>query len=308
MNPLIDEMTQSVQSTDNLIEFLSQRLFPGIPAMKASVENFTDQKRDQATAYIEAYEAFEDALRDLSDATLQLLAQDEEEHDREKEAEEAERVENKRFFFAPSANADYVDWTQRECWTIDEAVALLLGKDPAVVSWDLLNPLVFKSRFAKRYADLRQQIKDAQASGEIEEPFTPEVFLHFAQSAGFVLPVELEKVLNPATNETAEELEQGALLFRHLIGDRRGDLETDGGAIEGERSDAVSDTHSAKEYELLLRIFHALAVSRYGIEIGSKDISIAKAIVAELEKGGLQINAYKVLKLLNDAAEVPPID
>ena len=301
-------MTQGAQSTDDLIQFLSQRLFPGIAAMKASVENFTDQKRDQATAYIEACEAFESALRDLSDTTLQLLAQDEEEHDREIEQEEAERVENKRFFFEPSANADYMDWTQRECWTVDEAVALLLGKDPVTVNWNSMNPLVFKSRFAKRYSDLRQQIKDAQVSGEIEEPFTPEAFLQFASSAGYVLPVELEHVLNPVNDEIADDkLEQGALLFRHLIGERQDDLKTESGEIEGDRFNAGSDTQAAKQYELLLRIFHASAVSRYGFEKGSMDISIAKDIVAELEDGGLQINPYKVLKLLNDAADLSPI-
>jgi hypothetical protein len=302
-----DDMIQPVQTKDKLIEVLCLRLFPKTPTLKASIEILIDENREKALAYLKACEAYEVELRQLSDTALLALDKDENEHNKRIEKEDAEREENDRFFFELSARADYMDWTQRECWTVDEATALLLGKDPAAVDWNSVNPLVFKSRFAKRYADLRQQIKTAQASGEIPASNTPEAFLHFAHSAGFVLPAELETVLNPVEDEpAAKDLEQGEMMFRHLIDQKQQKNQSASCENEDERLDARSDVSVRKEYELLLRIFHAIAVSHYGFEKGSNDMSIAKSIVAELEDGDLHINLFKVLKLLNDAADLPP--
>lgn len=42
-------------------------------------------------------------------------------------------AESARFYNLPGANADFDYWSKADFWTLDEAVALLLGKDPSIV-------------------------------------------------------------------------------------------------------------------------------------------------------------------------------
>jgi hypothetical protein len=50
-------------------------------------------------------------------------------------AEELALEEGQRFYNHPSANADLGLWAKKAYWTLDEAVALTLSKNPEVVSW-----------------------------------------------------------------------------------------------------------------------------------------------------------------------------
>ena len=47
-----------------------------------------------------------------------------------------QREEDARFFNQPHANADFDHWSKAEHWSLDEAIALVLGKAPEIVSWD----------------------------------------------------------------------------------------------------------------------------------------------------------------------------
>ena len=52
-----------------------------------------------------------------------------------KQAAKATQIEAALFYNQRSASADFDYWAKAEYWTFDEAVALLLGKAPAVVTW-----------------------------------------------------------------------------------------------------------------------------------------------------------------------------
>jgi hypothetical protein len=47
----------------------------------------------------------------------------------------AQAKEQQQFYNRPEARADFAFWLKLDYWTLDEAVALLLGKDPRVVTW-----------------------------------------------------------------------------------------------------------------------------------------------------------------------------
>ena len=190
-------MSQSLQHDENLIDFLSLRLFPHKMTIKAKAELLEGEKLEAARSYIKAIDEFEAELAQLSDGALIALVKDEKESDAQQEKERAAEEENNRFFHDLSARADYLEWTQPEQWTIDQATALLLGKNPDIVNWNNVNPLVYKSKFAKRYGDLRGQLKDARECGKIHASLSPAAFLHYAKSAGFALPAELEMMLAP---------------------------------------------------------------------------------------------------------------
>lgn len=300
-------MIKAVLTRDKLIKVLCLRLFPNTPRLKASVEILTDRNRNKAIEYIESCKAYEMELRQLSDMALLVLAKDEKEHDRQIAEEDAEQKEYNRFFFDRSALADYTDWQQRERWTVDEATALLLGKNPNVVNWHSINPLVFKSHFAKRYAALREQIKSAQASGGVQETNTPEAFLHFARSAGFALPRELEAVINPIEDEPKTvEPDQGSLTFQRILEEKLQRVDPTSSENEHERVDTRSDVSIWQERDFLLKVFGAMSVNHYGFETGSNNMLVAKKIVTELDKSGVSVDPYKILRLLNDAAKLAP--
>lgn len=62
---------------------------------------------------------------------------------RQAEARKLEKAKNdeaSKFYNLASASADFEHWSKAEYWTLEEAVSLLLGKDPRVVSWETLKP------------------------------------------------------------------------------------------------------------------------------------------------------------------------
>lgn len=98
---------------------------------------------------------------------------------REREARaaaEAAAKEAAKFYNQPQACADFAHWGKMEYWTFDEALALLLGKDPRIVSRAAMNrelspgieALFFdrpaeKSGFVRSYENLRQLAERASA-------------------------------------------------------------------------------------------------------------------------------------------------
>ena len=208
---------------DNLVETLSKRLYPEKLTVMAKTELLTADKRQQADSYIKACEEYEAELNQLSEAALLALAEDEFDQDKVRQNELAEEEENNRFFYDRSSRADYTDWVDRETWTVDEATALLLGKNPDIVNWNSVNPLAYKSRFAERYAELRKKIADDLASSKIHHSKTPAAYLHYASSIGFVLPADMQILLIPSKQGTDENehkvqtQDEGIASFRQLI-------------------------------------------------------------------------------------------
>lgn len=85
----------------------------------------------------------------------------------EADARRAAAVEAAKFYNAPGARAAYGYWLTMDTWSLDDMVALLLGRDPRVVSWEAISAelepkgLIFKTKapptqFVKAYLDLRK--------------------------------------------------------------------------------------------------------------------------------------------------------
>jgi hypothetical protein len=321
------------QQTENPIDFLSLRLFPAKLTIRAKAELLTDRKREEALAYIRDIDEFEAELSQLSPAALQALVDDENESDKTIAEEQAEQEENSRFFYDRSARADYIEWTKKVTWTVDEGTALLLGKDPAVVKWHSINPLVYKSKFAKRYADLRQLIKQAVESGELHESQTPAAYLLFAKSSGFALPAELEAMVTPAEtkkkangpaesagdnaeageSETGDETARAVSMFQNLLEQNREKLQSKEPEPEPQpepakpaEPDVAPDTilSMLQERETLLRMLGAMAIGGYGFEPGCDDKSITDRIVKDFRNYGLSANPVAAHKLIGDAVRL----
>ncbi len=92
------------------------------------------------------------------------------------------------------AEADFVYWGNMPFWTLDEGIALLLGKDPERVNWGVIRHYVnseFSIDLCFDYSKLRTLILRSLDVGEIEESNSPAVFLAWAETKQVKIPEAL---------------------------------------------------------------------------------------------------------------------
>ena len=67
--------------------------------------------------------------------------------------------ERKRFFNQTTSDADVNYWSKQAYWSIDEAIALILGKDPRKVTWNNVKSHLPTSPLAMKFHELREIAK-----------------------------------------------------------------------------------------------------------------------------------------------------
>jgi hypothetical protein len=157
-------------------------------------------------------------------------------------AAEAAAKEAAKFYNQPQAGADFAHWAKLEYWTFDEALALLLGKDPRIVSRSAmkreLSPGIDalflehpaeKSPFLRSYKDLRQLAERASAmQGPRLRP--ADVLLWAHQTGAAALPPALLKAVaarhrTPLLAAPAPTPPTPSVETKHAAGlDKRSDL------------------------------------------------------------------------------------
>ncbi len=109
--------------------------------------------------------------------------------------EKAEKEEQQRSFNQPWAKADFDHWAKMSYWTIDECVALSLGKNPKAADWEYIQPIVGISPFAAEFAAKREILLRAKTMGQLWESTIPSVFLAWAERMRFSIPTEMVSAL-----------------------------------------------------------------------------------------------------------------
>ena len=124
------------------------------------VEKFRSYDAEMCTA-MQRYKLH---LKNLSRAEV------EEEVDK-REAELAERSpgDERLFFNEPFAHADNDHRATKDTWSLEEAAALLLGKDPDVVKTDSLSRFLESSVFVAKFVKLLYGLQEAKERGELDE-------------------------------------------------------------------------------------------------------------------------------------------
>lgn len=114
--------------------------------------------------------------------------------------------EDARFYNQAAAIADFVYWCKADYWTLDEAVALLLGREPRVVTpaalqAELKQPTGFlglgeppkRAKFHSEYDGLRQLMVRAENLGAPR--LKPRAVLDWAQRTATPIPTKLVDAL-----------------------------------------------------------------------------------------------------------------
>lgn len=174
----------------NEIEFLVRRKFP--PTVFSALPN---QSQPKGATTVDRFirhgeiDRYRYELQQLSSEQFQSLYDEE----REKAFADQRREEEARFFNRPHAAADFGHWSKTEHWSLDEAIALILGKAPEIVSWPKLESLCQISPFVKQYARLRDLTQRAAAWKKLYDPVLPSLFLRWAKENDIDVPAELQQ-------------------------------------------------------------------------------------------------------------------
>jgi hypothetical protein len=109
---------------------------------------------------------------------------------------EADKIESAWAFNKPYAIATpevYDHWAQRRWWKMDDALSLLLGRNPTYVKLEDLNDAGNSSAFVRKYAELRAIALThvGGGDGQLYDPIHPGVFLRWAERYKKAIPPEL---------------------------------------------------------------------------------------------------------------------
>ena len=171
------------------IDYLMRRRFPLYG--RVSTFNFGDDTGldlDERMRLQNEFDVYARELRALPLSALQELVKVEQE--KEAAAEEALRP-----FNLPEASADYEHYVTLGWWSAEEAIALLLGKDPRKVTWFVVEPYVGVSPFAEDFGRLRERVVRsplANQSGQV----SPQQWIEWASSQAIPIPVALLNAAN----------------------------------------------------------------------------------------------------------------
>ena len=228
--------------TPSPIEYLVERRFPGhqlLDIPPAIGRRFASgMSANERHRKLDAVKAYRKELLAKPVEEIQALFERECALAQQEALALADREEQARPFNVSSAKADFAHWSKAAYWTLDEALALVFGRAPEVVTWKLVEPYTRVSRFAKEFARARDLVIRAKNWKQLYEPALPGFFLAWATRADLPVPEELVGELEArgvvvedwkdsydklkvAFDELKADRDKIALICKQLIDDRK---------------------------------------------------------------------------------------
>lgn len=161
-----------------LIEFLEQHWQVKQGGARARSGRLTDDAADEALQKLEE-------LRRAYLAELSRMSQEDLWH---AAIDAMKEQDNLRPFNQFGSEADFDHFGRFAFLTVDEAVALSLGKNPRMVTWSTVKCYLGRSAFAYDYRDRLELVERAVIWGELPERFTPLQFLTWAHKYRVAVP------------------------------------------------------------------------------------------------------------------------
>jgi hypothetical protein len=345
VSPSGDIETGNAMTTHaEMLEFLLTRKYPDHKEIKHKVQmarrlGVPVSADVERRAKIGAYDA---SLRELTPDGLEALYNEEYasyEAERAKEIadlkQRADQEEQRYFFNQPYSKADYVHWSKAAHWTLDEAVALSLGRAPEIVKWDTVKEYVRASPFAFQYSRVRDLALRAKQWAQLYDPVLPGNFLAWAKRFDITYPPELEeqvaarghaiqdwKTLHDQIKAQYDEYTsraKGALDVANAtireLNDENENLRAERNALAGEiehlRGKATNPEPEGrplgtKERGSLLKLIIGMAIVCYRYDPRAARSSVPDAIAGELAQVGISISNDTVRKWLKMGVEFAP--
>jgi transposase len=187
-----------------------------------------------------------------------------------------------------AAPADYQRWGRHPSWHLDEAVALTLGKEPNVVTWELVESYVGGGYpLADEFTELRERVQRAEAVGELTFPVKPDRFLSWLGRYIIGYPPELEASLvtladDASSNDGSDEALHAQLNALKQANDTLLEKISE---LERELQDNPPGSTTARK--TLLKIILGLAMACYGHDPRASRTKTATVIQKDLFEVGM---------------------
>ena len=258
-----------------------------------------DEEKTQTQLYAEI-QTYRTELQGLEEEELLALAYQE----REKEARELEDVEEQsRSFNQPNANADFEYWAKFPLWTLDEAVALTLGKDPRVVTWPRIEEYAETSPFAARFDNLRRLVHRAKEAEQLTDLVSPADYIFWAKANHIAFPPELEKNVEAFSGQVPD--------WKALYEETKLQLAT--AKDELERHKAAEKPVGEREKTTFHKLILTMAIRGYGYDPRAVRSPISNDIAGDTQLLGISLDQDTVRSKLQKAFQeigdqLPPSD
>ncbi len=290
------------------IDYLIDRRFPTLKARRgvAHALGRPRREREETEAMIEKAERYEEELLLKPRAEIEALVEHEKAAEKRETDERAKRIEERRFFNAHDAAADFDHWSKAAFWTIDEAVALSLGKEPRVVQWHKLESLIETSDFAREYAARWMLAKRAKTARQLDDHNLPGFFLAWAARTRIDIPSDLIGAVRALGHQIADwktaydEGQATNSALRAELDELRRELAESRRAEPAERNEKPLIT---RERETALKLVIGMAIGGYGYEPTATRSSVAREISEDIVRAGLTLDEDTVRSWLKEARD-----
>lgn len=137
---------------------------------------------------------------------------------------ELEEIDETLFFNRRKADARIEKWRKLAAWTIDEAVALSFGKEPAVVNLKSLSvpprslsPLT-SSPFVRRYRERTDRVSRAHAAGLLGNPINPTKYVKWLKSEMIEAPAAIVGMFEKHTDPEYVQGKERTSFYTLILG------------------------------------------------------------------------------------------
>lgn len=307
----------------NQVEYLLERRVAGAREVvrqlrKSNILSLSDRKK------LDAVRAYSEELRRLTDTEIEERYKQEKEKESTELRIKAETEERQRFFNQPHAQADFEYWAKAAHWTLDEAVALSLGRAPEHVTWERIRPFCQVSPLAFQYQRRRELALRAVPWKDLFDPVLPTIFLAWAKRLDLTVPQQLGDAVEARGGHIGDWKslydDLNAKFHEHheqwvALCEERGQLVQALSARIDELQAIVASTAPSppaasdlgtRERESLLRLVIGMAVRGYGYDPRTKRSDKVAEIAGDLDALGVRLDPDTVRKWLKAAAELMP--
>jgi len=215
--------------------------------------------------------------------------------------------EKRRFFSQPKATANFNHWSKASYWTLDEGVALVLGKEPEFVNWKNIEPFKSRSPFAKRYMRVYDLARRACVAHELQNKNSPKIFLAWARKNEFDIPHELSQLVK-VRRGTPPRLEEEYTKPKQLFDQQATNLiklQKEKDSIQEKLNEITKAPLHESERNSLLKLVYGMAVSAYNYAPGkTRNPATGEnrgSIYADLQRVDISLSSDTIRRFLKEA-------
>jgi hypothetical protein len=308
-------------ANEDQIQFLVERRFGRFP------RNADGQVVLGSRVYAsmrEAMEAYRAELMDMGSEKREALYRAELTKQQDEESAKAELAEAQRFFNQARAVADKNHWSRAAFWSLDEATALSLGREPKLVKWENVQEYTQASPFAHKYERLRDLILRAQQARQLTDPTPPGFYIAWARRNDVDFPADLEAAVVARGRQIGDwksKYDELSSVYDALLSQldkllQQVQIDQEIKRNLQERTAQLEATLNAapkpdfglhgKERESVLRLIIGMAVAGYGYDPRATRSKEVSEIASDLTRAGVPLTDDTVRKWLKAAAELLP--